>query len=88
MGQYTDFIGKTILTPGFGGANMLQYGDKGGEIYISFQTLLRFIGEYINVVDKSNKPILKIDWESDKPCFAYSTTISCNLSKCYVYNNM
>lgn len=87
MGQYTDFIGKTILTPGFGGANMLQYGDKGGEIYISFQTLLRFIGEYINVVDKSNKPILKIDWESDKPCFAYSTTISCNLSKCYVYNN-
>ena len=87
MGQYTDFIGKIVKDPEFGGANMLQYADAGGEIYISFQSLLRFVDEYINLVGKDNKPILKIDWESDKPFFAYSTTISCNLAKCYVYNN-
>lgn len=87
MGQYSDFIAKTVKDSAFGGANMLQYADAGGEIYISFQTLLRFLNEYVNVVGKTNEPILKIDWESDKPCFAYSTTISCNLSKCYVYNN-
>ena len=87
MGQYSDFIAKTVKDSAFGGANMIQYADAGGEIYISFQTLLRFLNEYINIVDKNKKPILKIDWESDKPCFAYSTSISCNLLKCYVYNN-
>ena len=86
MGQYSDFIAKTIKDPAFGGGNMLQYADAGGEIYISFQTLLRFLNEYVNMVGKTNEPILKIDWESDKTCFAYSTTISCNLSKCYIFN--
>lgn len=86
MGQYSDFIGK-VVKDGFGGANMLQYADAGGEIYISFQTLLRFISEYINLVSTDNKPVLKIDWESDKPFFAYSTSVSCNLSKCYLYND-
>lgn len=87
MGQYTKFIEETIKTPGFSGGNMLQYADVGGEIYISFQTLLRFLNEYIVVVDKNNNPIVKIDWESEKPFFAYSTSISCNLSVCYLYNN-
>lgn len=87
MGHYTDFIAKVVKDPGVGGANMLQYADAGGEIYISFQTLLRFVDEHINIVSKDNKPILKIDWESDKPFFAYSTSISCNLTKCYLYNS-
>ncbi len=87
MGQYSDFIGKIIKDPTFAGANMLQYADAGGEIYISFQTLLRFLNEYVNAIGKSGDAIIKIDWESDKPFFAYSTSISCNLSKCYLYNN-
>ena len=87
MGQYSDLIAKTVKNSTFGGANMIQYADAGGEIYISFQTLLYFLNEYINIIDKNKKPILKIDWESDKPCFAYSTSISCNLLKCYVYND-
>ena len=87
MGQYSSFIKETILTPGFSGGNMLQYADVGGEIYISFQTLLRFLNEYVVMIDKNNKPIVKIDWESEKPFFAYSTSISCNLGVCYLYND-
>lgn len=87
MGQYSSFIEETIKTPGFAGGNMLQYADVGGEIYLSFQTLLRFLNEYVVMVDKNNKPIVKIDWESEKPFFAYSTSVSCNLGVCYLYND-
>jgi hypothetical protein len=86
MGQYTDFI-KQIIKSDFGGANVLQYSDIGAEIYISFQTLLRFTSEYINLVGPNDEPVVKIDWESEKPFFAYSTSVSCNLSKCYLYND-
>ena len=69
------------------GANFIQYADSGGELYISFQTLLKFIAEYITLVDQNDQAIVKVDWESDKPFFAYSTSISCNLLKCYLYND-
>jgi len=85
MGEYTSFI-NSIKGVDYRGANFIEYNDKGGEIYISFQTVLRFLNEYVNLNSNGN-PITKIDWESDKPFYAFSTTISCNLSKCYIYND-
>ena len=49
MGQYTAFI-EEITEKDFGGVNVLQFSDAGAEIYISFQTLLKFTSEYINLV--------------------------------------
>jgi len=84
--EYTKFI-EEIIKSDFGGTNALQLSGTGEEVYISFQTLLKFISEYINLVGPDDTPIVKIDWESEKPFFAYSTSISCNLGKCYLYNN-
>jgi hypothetical protein len=86
MGQYTAFI-EEITEKDFGGVNVLQFSDAGAEIYISFQTLLKFTSEYINLVGPDDAPVVKIDWESEKPFFAYSTSVSCNLLKCYLCND-
>tara|TARA_R110000868_G_scaffold1831_1_gene14406 strand:- start:2828 stop:4114 length:1287 start_codon:yes stop_codon:yes gene_type:complete len=87
MGIYSSFIQEMVKSVKYRGANFIQYADSGGELYISFQTLLKFIAEYITLVDQNDQAIVKIDWESDKPFFAYSTSISCNLLKCYLYND-
>ena len=73
MGQYTDFI-EEITKSDFSGTNALQLAGTGGEIYISFQTLLKFISEYINLVGPNDTPVVKIDWESEKP-FTRTTLI-------------
>jgi len=86
MGEFKKFIDEVTLSAYYRGANILQYSDGGGELYISFQVLLKFLEEQVNM--KSNgKSIVKIDWESDKPYFAFSTSVSFNLLKCYLYNS-
>ena len=84
MGDYTEFINK--IKGDFRGTNFIEYNDLGGEIYISFKTLLYFLDEYVNL-ESNGKSIVSIDWESDKPYYAFSTTISTNLKKCYIYND-
>jgi len=86
MGEYTVFIDTVTKSEYYRGANILQYSDGGGELYISFQVLLKFLEEQVNI-KSDGKSIIKIDWESDKPFFAYSTSVSFNLLKCYLYNN-
>lgn len=83
---YESFIDEITSSPYYRGANVLQYADGGGELYISFQSLLKFLNQYINVHYKNDKPVIEIDWKSDKPFFAYSTSVSFNLLKCYLYN--
>jgi murein DD-endopeptidase MepM/ murein hydrolase activator NlpD len=85
MGEYTSFIEK-IKGTDFRGTNFIEYNDLGGEIYISLQVLLYFLEEYVNLGSKG-KSIIKIDWENDKPFYAFSTSISTNLRKCYLYND-
>jgi hypothetical protein len=67
------------------GANIIQYADGGGELYISFQVLLKFLDRYTGIIS-GNQPFLKVDWRSDKPFLAFSTSVSFNLKKCYLYN--
>ena len=85
MGIYSTFIDEVVKSVEYRGANIIQYDDGGGELYISFQVLLKFIEDYINIKSEG-KSIVKIDWESDKPFFAYSTSVSFNLLTCYLYN--
>ena len=92
MGQYSAFINEIAKTNTFRGANMLDFADSGLEMYISFQTLLKFLDDYVNLEanfadGKPGKSIVKIDWEESKPFFAYSTSVSFNLLNCYIYNN-
>lgn len=84
--MYTSFINEVVKDVKYRGANVIQYDDGGGELYISFQVLLKFIEDYINLKSQG-KSIVKIDWESDKPFFAYSTSVSFNLLTCYLYND-
>ena len=83
-GMYTNFI-ESIRTSEFGGFNGIEYSDGGFEPYISFQALLKWIGEYPNLFS-GKSPIIEVDYQSDKPLFIYSTSISCDLSKCYIRN--
>jgi hypothetical protein len=85
MGEYTNFINE-IKGSDYRGTNFIEYNDKGGEIYISFQVLLRFLNEFVNL-NSNGKPVIKIDWKKDKPFYAFSTSISSNLLKCYIYND-
>ena len=85
MGLYSTFINEVVKDVDYRGANVIQYDDGGGELYISFQVLLKFIEDYINLKSEGES-IVKIDWESDKPFFAYSTSVSFNLLTCYLYN--
>lgn len=93
MGQYTTFIEEIAKTAKFRGANMLDFADSGQEMYISFQTLLKFLDDYVNLESNfgadgtGGQSIVKIDWESSKPFFAYSTSVSFNLLNCYLYND-
>jgi murein DD-endopeptidase MepM/ murein hydrolase activator NlpD len=83
--EYSNFINE-IKGTDYGGTNFIEYNDKGGEIYISFQVLLRFLNEYVNL-NSNGKPIIKIDWKKDKPFYAFSTSVSSNLLKCYICND-
>tara|TARA_R110000868_G_scaffold38425_2_gene134457 strand:+ start:111 stop:2042 length:1932 start_codon:yes stop_codon:yes gene_type:complete len=83
--EYSNFINE-IKGVDYRGTNFIEYNDKGGEIYISFQVLLRFLNEYVNL-NSNGKPIIKIDWKKDKPFYAFSTSVSSNLLKCYIYNS-
>ena len=85
MGEYKTFIGN-IRTSDFGGFNSIEYANGGLETYLSFQALLKWVGEYVNLFSEGEE-VLKVDWESDKPMFMYSTSISCNLQKCYIKNS-
>jgi len=83
MARYTEFI-----TGIRGEYNVIEYGGNGGagaELYLSIKGLLKWISEFPNMFSQTSQ-IVKIDWESDKPMFMYSTTISCNLEKCYMRN--
>jgi hypothetical protein len=53
----------------FRGMNWITYKDGGVEMYISFQVLLKFISENLNLFSSSN-PVVNIDWQSDKPFYA------------------
>jgi hypothetical protein len=86
MGDFKQFIDEATQSEYFRGANILQYSDGGGELYISFQVLLKFLEEEVNM-KSDGKSTIKIDWESDKPFFAFSTSVSFNLLKCYLYNS-
>jgi hypothetical protein len=93
--MYKAFI-DTIKQNNFRGFNTLEYSsptsESGGqELYISFKTILRFTAENLNLftgTETSKTEIIKIDWESDKPMFLFSTSISCNLQKCYIRNSL
>ena len=78
---YTSFIDDIR----FGGFNAIEYADEGLEMYISFQALLRWVSKYPNMFS-GKEQIIEIDWKVDKPMFIYSTTVSCNLQKCYIQN--
>lgn len=82
--NYSDFIVKNT-TAEYRGMNYIEYSDGGLEMYISFQTLLRFISENLNLLS-NGEGIVSIDWESDKPFYALSCHISTDLTKCYLYN--
>jgi len=82
--NYSEFIRKSI-TAEYRGMNYIEYADGGIEMYISFQTLLRFISENLNLIS-NGEGIVSIDWESDKPFYALSCHISTDLTKCYLYN--
>ena len=82
--KYKGFI-NTISTDDFGGFNAIEYADGGLEYYVSVQAVLKWIGEYANLISNGSE-IIHVDWESDKPMFMYSTTLSCDLAKCYVRN--
>ena len=84
MREYSTFIEDLKQN---GDINAIEYTNGGYEPYISLQGLLKWISlpDNINIFSQG-KPIVHIDWESDKPFFAYSTTISGNLDKCYVRN--
>jgi len=84
MGEYKGFINE-LKDSDFGGFNAIEYADGGFEPYISFQALLKWVSEYPNLYSKGQE-IVSIDYLSDKPFFTYSTSISCDLSKCYVRN--
>lgn len=91
MGEYTFFIEAITKNKEYRGANFIQYADGGGELYISFQTLLIFLNDYVNLnygdtEETATEPVVGIDWTSDKPFFAYSTSVSFDLLKCYLYN--
>lgn len=88
MGQYSNFINEIAYTGKFRGANMIDFDDAGQEMYISFQTLLKFINDYVTLATENGTPIIRIDWESDKPYLAYSTSVSFNLLNCYIYNDI
>jgi hypothetical protein len=82
--DFSAFI-KNSITAEYRGMNYIEYADGGIEMYISFQTLLRFISENLNLVSNGEN-IVSIDWESDKPFYALSCHISTDLIKCYLYN--
>ena len=84
MAEYREFI-DIIKQPDFGGFNAIEYADGGQEVYLSFQALLKWIGENANLYS-NNEEVVKIDWESNKPMFLYSTSVSCNLQTCYIRN--
>ena len=84
MGTYTNFI-QEIKGYEFGGFNAIEYADGGQEIYLSFKALLKWIGENINMYSNEEE-VIRIDWESNKPMFMYSTSVSCNLQTCYIRN--
>jgi LAS superfamily LD-carboxypeptidase LdcB len=69
--------------------NVIEYGGTGGigaELYLSVKGVLKWISKYPNMFSGTSQ-ILKVDWESDKPIFTYSTVISCNLEKIYIRND-
>ena len=82
--NYSEFIAKNI-TAEYRGMNYIEYNDGGLEMYISFQALLRFISENLNLIS-NGEGIVSIDWESDKPFYPLSCHISTDLTKCYLYN--
>lgn len=85
MADFQQFI-KDHTNATYRGMNWITYIDGGVEMYISFQVLLKFISENLNLFS-SNSPIVNIDWESDKPFYALSCHISTDLQTCYLYND-
>lgn len=85
MAEYREFI-DTIKQPDFGGFNAIEYADGGQEVYLSFRALLKWVSENANLYSNEEE-IIKVDWESNKPMFLYSTSVSCNLQTCYIRNN-
>ena len=83
MGIYKSFIeGLT------GEYNAIEFGSNRGEgleFYLSIKGLLKWVTRYANMFSGTGE-IIRVDWESDKPMFLYSTSISCNLDKIYIRN--
>tara|TARA_R110002110_G_scaffold339062_2_gene549423 strand:+ start:357 stop:2360 length:2004 start_codon:yes stop_codon:yes gene_type:complete len=82
----TTFIEK-LKSAEYAGFNAIEYADGGQELYLSFKGLLEWTNTNLNMYSK-NAEIIQIDFESDKPMFMYSTTVSTNLQKCYIRNSL
>ena len=82
--QFETFI-EEIKGQKLAGVNAIEYANGGQEIYLSFQALLKWIGENVNLFSNGEE-IIEIDWKSNKPMLMYSTSVSCNLQKCYIRN--
>jgi len=80
----TDFINK-IKEKTYGGFNAIEYADGGLEVYLSFKALLEWTNSNVNLFSDTEE-LIKIDFESDKPMFMFSTSLSANLQKCYIRN--
>jgi hypothetical protein len=81
---YTSFI-KDVNNIAFRGINYLEYSDKGTELFISFESLLKFISDNLNLVS-NGEAIVKINYAEDKPFYALSCQISADITKFYIYN--
>jgi len=81
---FIEFI-KNNSTATYRGFNAIETSDNGLEVYMSFQSLLRFISDNLNLF-ATQEPLLEIDWESNKPFYHLSSQISGNLSTLYIYN--
>jgi len=78
------FIEK-IKKDSYRGFNAIEYADGGMELYLSFKALLEWTNINVNLFSDDTE-VIKIDFESNKPMFMYSTSISANLQKCYIRN--
>ena len=55
--NYSEFIAKNI-TAEYRGMNYIEYNDGGLEMYISFQALLRFISENLNLISNGEGKVI------------------------------
>jgi len=85
MGISNEAFIEKIKKDSYKGFNAIEYADGGMELYLSFKALLEWTNINVNLFSDDTE-VIKIDFESNKPMFMYSTSISANLQKCYIRN--